>query len=284
MYTIYSVILLVICVLWLMPLIITISNSFMKQSEIVMNYNTKLTYLDIANNIKNHFVNISLIPKNFTLNQYKQVLLYQPTFLVLLFNSIKITVPIILGNLFFSLLTAYGYTIWRFKYKSAVLMMYVIVMLMPLQAVLVPNFIVADLLNIKTSILAIILPGIFAPFGTFLLIQSMSAIHTSTFEAAEVDNANSLQIFFYIVLPQARSGIAALLILNFVECWNMVDQVVVFIRDVYKQPLSVYLSKISNNSIGIIFAASCVFMFLPLWFLIIGQEDLEKGIELSGVK
>jgi multiple sugar transport system permease protein len=81
-----------------------------------------------------------------------------------------------------------------------------------------------------------------------------------------------------------KSGIAALTMLTFIEYWNLVEQAVIFIRDYYREPLSVYLSRIADGRVGLIFAASCVYMFLPLWFLVLGQKDLEKGIELSGVK
>ena len=62
------------------------------------------------------------------------------------------------------------------------------------------------------------------------------------------------------------------------------EQAVIFIDDFTLEPLSVYLSRLADGRTGLIFAASCVYMFLPLWFLFSGQLDLEKGIELSGVK
>ena len=72
--------------------------------------------------------------------------------------------------------------------------------------------------------------------------------------------------------------------LMFIEYWNVVEQAVIFIDDFRKEPLSVYLSRLAEGRTGLIFAASCIYMFLPLWFLFSGQKDLEKGIELSGVK
>jgi len=81
-----------------------------------------------------------------------------------------------------------------------------------------------------------------------------------------------------------KSPVAALLMLMFVEYWNLVEQAVIFIEDYAREPLSVFLSRIAEGRISLVFAASCVYMFLPLWFLLLGQEDLEKGIELSGVR
>lgn len=270
--------------LFLAPLIVTLTNSFMTESEISLNYTSQLTTFDIVNDVKAKFMRISLIPRNAGIWQYKDVLINQPAFLILLKNSITITAPILIGNLIISMLTAYGFTISTLKFKEAIFTIYIVVMLMPLQAVLVPNYIIADILGIKDNYLAIILPGIFSPFGVFLMRQSMKALPHAYFEAAKIDGANNWYIFRRIVLPQLKSAIAALLMLSFIEYWNIVEQAVIFINDYKKEPLSVYLSRISEGHIGLVFAASCVYMFLPFWFLTVGQKDLERGIELSGVK
>lgn len=271
-------------ILFLYPLLLTISNSLMTESEIAMHYATKLTYFDLLAQIKIKFVEMTLIPQSISVEQYAETLIYQPSFMILMLNSFKITAPVVMGNAMISLLTAYGFTMWKWKYKEWLFFVYIIVMLMPLQAVLVPNYIIADQLHIKDSYLAIILPGVFAPFGTFLLRQSMKTMPDEYFEAAAMDGAGMLYIFIHIVIPQMKSGLAALCMLVFIEYWNLVEQAVIFIRDYYREPLSVYLSRITEGKIGIVFSASCVYMFFPLWFLLMGQKDLEKGIELSGIK
>ena len=230
------------------------------------------------------FVSFKLIPDRLTFSQYLAVLVDQPSFLILMSNSLKLTVPVVLLNLVVSIMTAYGFLIWSWKYKDAVFFIYIVVMLMPLQAVLVPNYIIAELFNITNSYLAIILPGVFAPFGTFLLRQSMRSLPSSYLEAARLDGASDWYILIHLVIPQQKSGIAALLMLNFVEYWNLVDQSVIFIKDFTREPLSVFLSRLSEDRIGLIFAASCVYLFIPFILLVNGQQDLEKGIELSGLK
>lgn len=271
-------------VLFLLPLIVTFTNSFMTEAEIALNYTSKLNVFDLMDGIAENFMRIRLIPQRVSADQYKEVLVDQPSFLILLMNSLKITLPVTFGSLLVSLSAAYGFTVWNWKHKEAVFTVYVVVMLMPLQAVLVPNYIIADLLQIKDSYLAIILPGIFSPFGVFLLRQSMKALPPAYFEAARMDGASDFAVFCHIVVPQMKSSIAALCMLNFIEYWNLVEQAVIFIDDYAKEPLSVYLSRLAEGRMGLVFAASCVYMFLPLWFLTLGQRDLEKGIELSGVK
>lgn len=270
--------------LFLFPLIVTFTNSFMTEAGIALNYTSTLTTFDLVDGIVEKFQQIRLIPEQAGFWQYAEVLIKQPSFLVLLTNSLKITLPVTVGGLAVSLLTAYGFTIWDWNYKEAVFAVYIVVMLMPLQAVLVPNYIVADALGIKDSYLAIILPGIFSPFGVLLMRQSMKGIPAAYLEAARIDGAGNWYIFWYIMVPQLKSSVAALLMLTFIEYWNLVEQAVIFIGDYTREPLSVYLSRIAEGRMGLVFAASCVYMFLPFWFLLIGQKDLEKGIELSGVE
>ena len=268
----------------LFPLIVTISGSFMTEQAILVNYSSKVTSFDLAAGVTEKFKRILLIPNPVTLKQYAGVLIDQPSFLVLIFNSLKITLPVTFGALVFGMFTAYGFTIWQWKYKEHLFLVFIVVMLMPLQAVLVPNYIIAAIFGIQKNYLAIILPGIFSPFGIFLARQSMKVIPDAYFESAKIDGAGNLHILFYILIPQLKSTIAAICMLTFIEYWNVVEQAVIFISDYRLEPLSVYLSRLADGRNGLIFAASCVYMFLPIWFLLSGQKDLEKGIELSGVK
>jgi len=282
---VFAVIFLVILgSLVLFPLIVTIAGSFMTEQTIYLNYTSRITSFDLISGITERFKNIVLVPSPVTLNQYRSVLIDQPAFLVLIINSIKITLPVTIGALCFGLLTAFGFTIWQWKYKEQLFLIFIVVMLLPLQAVLVPNYIIASILGIHKNYLAIILPGIFSPFGVFLARQSMKSIPDAYFEAARIDGAGNWYIFLYILVPQLKSTIAAICMLTFIEYWNVVEQAIIFIQDYRLEPLSVYLSRLADGRTALIFAASCVYMFLPIWFLLSGQRDLEKGIELSGVK
>lgn len=285
-YRKYLVTPLLVCVvlLFLLPLIITFCNSWMSETEITQNYATRPDTFDLADGKSERYQVFKLIPGRVTFRQYYEVLLKQPSFMILITNSLKIAVPVTVGSLAVSMLTAYGLAIWNWKYKEILFQVYVIVMLMPLQAVLVPNYIIADLLHIKDNYLAIILPGVFSPFGVFLMYQAMKVVPAAYFEAARIDGAGNLYIFWHIIVPQLKSQAAALCMLVFIEYWNLVEQAVVFINEYAREPLSVYLSRIAGANRGLVFAASSIYLFLPLWLVVAGQENLEKGIELSGVK
>lgn len=270
--------------MFLFPLIVTAAGSFMTEQAILINYTSRITTFDLVSGLTERFKTILLVPNPASLKQYAGVLIDEPSFLILIFNSLKITLPVTLGALGFGILTAYGFTIWQWKYKEQLFLVFIVVMLMPLQAVLVPNYIIASIFGIQKSYLAIILPAIFSPFGVFLSRQSMKVIPPAYFEAARIDGAGNWYILIYIIVPQLKSTIAAICMLTFIEYWNVVEQAVIFIDDFRLEPLSIYLSRLSDGRTALIFAASCIYMFLPIWFLLAGQKDLEKGIELSGVK
>jgi len=276
--------LIIIAVIIFFPLLVTIAGSFMSEQAISLNYSSRVSTFDLVDGITEKFKKLIFIPNPFTLSQYKNVLIDQPSFLFLILNSIKITLPVTAGALLFGILTSFGFTIWKWKHKEKLFLCFVVVMLMPLQAVLVPNYIIAAIFGIQKSYLAIILPGIFSPFGVFLARQGMKSIPGAYFESAKIDGAGNHQTLFYIVIPQLKSIIAAVCMLTFIEYWNVVEQAIIFIDNFRYEPLSVYLSRLADGRTGLIFAASCVYMFLPVWFLLSGQKDLEKGIELSGVK
>ena len=240
---------------FLFPLLVTFTNGFMTEYEINLHYTTQISDFDIVEGVEARFIRFPLIPRQVSVEQYRAVLIDQPTFLMLMLNSVRITLPIVIGNLLVSFLTAYGFTVWNFKRKEIIFYIYIVVMLMPLQAVLVPNFIVATWLGISQSPWAIIWAGIFAPFGTFLLRQSMKAIPDACYEAARIDGAGEVGILLHIVSPQMKSGAAALMMLVFIDYWNVVEQAVIFIRDFTLEPLSVFLSRLADGRVGLIFAA-----------------------------
>jgi len=162
--------------------------------------------------------------------------------------------------------------------------LYIITMLMPFQVTLVPNYLAMDWLGLLDSRAAIILPGIFSAFGVFLIRQFMIGIPRSYVEAAKIDGAGYVTIFVHIIVAMSRPGIAALVILAFVDYWNMVEQPLIFLHDAFKQPLSIYLSRINEGERGLAFAAAVLYMLPMVFVFLYAENDLIEGIQLSGVK
>lgn len=264
---------------FLFPMALTIANSFMAETEISSNYAALSGDMDDG-----QFITMKWVPDRVTLSQFYAVLVGRPQFLFMFWNSVKMTLPIIAGQLLVASLAAYAFAHLRFRFREPLFFLYIVTMLMPFQVTLVPNFIVAEKLGLLGSYGAIIYPGIFSAFGVFLLRQFMMVVPASYIEAARVDGASHFYIWTRIVLPMCGTGVAALSILVFIDNWNMVEQPLIFLNDAIKQPLSVYLAVIGDEEQGIAFAASVVYMLPPLLVALYAEKYLVEGIQLSGIK
>lgn len=271
-------------VAFLLPTILTITNSFMSQSEISANYGVVFSggAQEGGTTYMSETVNLKFIPDKVSLSQYITVLFKSPEYLMKFWNSVILVVPIVILQVAIAALAAYSFTRYRTKLKSFLFFFYVILMLMPYQVTLVPNYLVSDWLGILHTRWAIILPGMFAPFSVFLLTKFMRRIPGSLIEAAKLDGAGEWQIFTKICLPQCRSALYSIAILVFIDYWNMVEQPIVLLADAEKQPLSVYLSTINSGEVGLAFAVAVIYMIPSLLLFLHGEEYLVEGIAYSG--
>lgn len=269
--------------LFLMPTVLTISNSFMEQSELNANYG--MIFSNLTSDTKTYIsdsVTLKFIPDKVSFSQYITALIKSPDYLLKFWNSVILVVPIVLLQVGTAALAAYGFTRWRGKFRSFMFFFYVILMLMPYQVTLVPNYLVSEWVGILNTRWAIIFPGMFAPFSVFLLTKFMRRIPVSLIEAAKLDGAGEWQIFTRICLPQCRSALYSIAILVFIDYWNMVEQPIILLPDAAQQPLSVYLSQINAGEVGIAFAVATIYMIPTLLLFLHGEEYLVEGIAHQG--
>lgn len=279
-----TVVMSIFALVMLFPILITFSNSLMTESEIEYNYHLIGKMVNVAAGEKNGFINLKLIPDWVSLSQYGEVLVHKPLFMHMFWNSVFMVLPIIIGQVVVASLAAYAFAKFRFWGREKLFVVYLMTMLMPFQVTLVPNYIIADKLGLMNSTAAIILPGIFSAFGVFMLRQFMLHIPYSYLEAAKMDGAGQLRIFYSIMLPLIKPGLAALTVLLFVDNWNMVEQPLIFLEDAFKQPLSLYLSRINEGARGLAFAASALYMAPMVLMFLYAESYFIEGIQLSGIK
>jgi len=273
-----------IAVIPLFPMIMTFTNSFMTEQETGINYGLIGKMSEAGTRGADRFVNLKLLPDQVSLEQFGKVLVYNSKFLTMFWNSVFMVLPTIAGQTLVAALSAYAFSKLRFRGREALFLVYVLTMLMPFQVTLVPNYIMAGELGLLNSSGAIILPGIFAAFGVFMLRQFTLHIPYAYIEAAKLDGAGHLRIFCTVIIPMIRPGLAALVILLFVDYWNMVEQPLIFLDDAFKQPLSVYLSRINEGEQGVAFAASVLYMTPMVLLFLYAETYFIEGIQLSGIK
>lgn len=203
----------------LFPVIYMITNSFMSNGEVLKSYSAisnagvEDTVIsdendDSGEKTQQSYISFKLIPDMVSFMQYYNVLLRKPKFLLMFWNSVLVTVPIVIGQIIVAALAAYAFSKLKFPFSDKIFFLYIIVMMMPFQVTLVPNYIVLKNINLLGSYWSIILPGTFGTFGVFLLRQFMVYIPDEYCEAAKIDGAGYLKSFFRIILPQCKGALA----------------------------------------------------------------------------
>ena len=270
-------------ILFLTPIILTITNSFMSASEISANYGSVFATNSSGGKVYiSEKVNLKFIPDMVSFSQYITVLFKSPEYLLKFWNSVILVGPIVIFQLTVASLASYGFARYRGRLREIIFFAYIILMLMPYQVTLVPKYLVSDWLNLLDTYWAIWLPGIFSPFAVFLLTKFMRRIPTSMIEAAQIDGAGEWQIFRKICLPLCKGATCSAAILVFIDYWNMVEQPLILLSDAEKHPLSVFLSKINAGEIGLAFAVATIYMVPSLLIFLYGEEYLVDGITYQG--
>jgi multiple sugar transport system permease protein len=279
----YTIIAVFCSVFFLLPTVLTITNSFMSASEINANYGALFATTESGGKgYVADMVNLKFIPDMVTFSQYITVLLKSPDYLLKFWNSVILVVPVVVFQLVVAVLAAYGFTRTKGKASAIVFFSYIILMLMPYQVTLVPNYLVLKWMKLLDTNWAIWLPGIFSPFSVYLITKYMKRIPTPLIEAAKMDGAGELQIFTRICLPLCKGVIASCAILVFIDYWNMVEQPLLFFSDTDKYPLSIFLSKINKGEIGLAFAVATIYMMPSLFVFLYGEDQLVEGITYQG--
>jgi multiple sugar transport system permease protein len=282
--TLIYIVLITLAALFVFPVLIIFTNSFMSGFEIFNRYTNHVGPGNIHAGVDGiNYVRFTLIPDFVSLEQYFRLFFYRPHYLGSFWNSVVLALPVVLGQILISAPAAYAFELSRFRHKEKIYFLYIVIMLLPLQVTLVPNFIMADWLGILDTRAAVILPAMLNPFGVFLMRQYFRGLSSDYVEAAQVDGATHLRIIFSIVVPMFKPALAALIILTFVNNWNIVEQAIIFLSP-EQGPLSVYLSRIAEDNLEMIFAASFFYLLPPLLIFLYWKEHMVEGISLSGIR
>ena len=226
----------------------------------------------------------SLLPSWPTLQPVVELLLDTPRFFVMFWNTFKLVIPSVLGQLIIGAPAAWALSRLRFRGRKVLTTIYITLMLMPFQVTMVPNYLVMNQLGLMDSLWAVILPFAFSSFPVFIMIKGFDAVPRALLEAASIDGAGYFRTFFSIGLPLGIPGILSALVLGFLECWSAIEQPMTFIKDSSLWPLSLYLPQIAADKMGLAMAASLMMLTPAALVFLFGQKYLELGIQSAGIK
>lgn len=226
----------------------------------------------------------SALPAAPTLKSLVEVLLDSPGFFTMFWNSVMISLGVLGGQLLTAVPAAWALARFPLRGKKRILTAYIVLMLMPFQVLMLPQYLVLQKLNLLDTLGAVILPAIFSTFPVFLLHRFFKAIPQEILEAARLDGAGELRIFCQIALPLGAPGIMSVCILTFLDSWNMIEQPMTYLKTKSLWPLSLFLPEIGMADMGMGFAAALLMLIPALLLFFSCEEYLEQGIALSGGK
>lgn len=277
-HVILWLILTLLALLILLPLLLTAVYSFCAPTEIK-------AFMQTRNQYGTALMELKLRPDLFSLDQYWRVLIQDTSILRYYFNSVGYTAATLLGQIVIIPMLAYALSRFEFRGRDMSSFAVIVLLLLPFQVTMVPTVLTLRRLGLMDTMWAIILPSLVSPFYVFLLRQSMLGIPGELFEAAQIDGAGPARCYVHIALPVSHAMIGAAVALSFADCWNMVEQPLVFLPNRSDlQPLSVVFNQLSQESTGVEFAGAVLYLLPALLIYLFFQDDIMTGITLSEMK
>lgn len=262
------IVLTLIAIIWVFPFVWMVLGSFKTQKEILAQPPT-------------------FFAQHPTVSNFAQWLT-QLNFGTYFTNSLIVSVITVLGNVLFDSMVGYALAKIPFKGKGIVFGAVMVTLMVPAVATFVPLFVLISNFHLVNTYAALILPYLTQPIGVFLMRQFMSGVPDALMEAARVDGAGELRIFFQIVLPECGPAVATLAILTFLSSWNnfLWPLVASQTEDKYTLPVALSLYSTGQNSTNYgILLSGAVLVITPIVILFVAlQRYFVQGVAMTGIK
>lgn len=260
-----------------MPILFLLSGSIMSRYELMES-------LGPLTADSGQMITWKFFPHYPTFQHYVRILFQTPQFFIVFWNSMKIVILILAGQLLTAVPAAWAFAVYPFRFRRPLFTLYIVLMLMPFQVTMLSSYLALDHLKLLNTHGAIILPAVFSTFPVFLIYRGFCDLPKGLIEAARIDGAGEWTIFWRIGLPLASGGILSAMVLGFLEYWSLLEQPMAFLEDQSLWPLSLYLPEISMDQAGYSFVASVITLIPAVFVFLSGREYLEQGIVASALK
>ncbi len=265
---------------WVVHLVLVIAAAFMVMPfvwEILTSFKT------------NHEVSSlppTLLPADPTLRAYETFFASVPFLQQFAVSAVSLVMRVV-GQVLVAALAGYAFARLRFPGRNVLFLVYLLMLMVPSQLFLLGQFEIMKGLGLLSTLPALAIPGIFSAFGTFLMRQAFLTMPKEFEEAARLDGAGTLRIFWSVMLPMARPMVAALAVLTSLYSWNDLLWPLIVTPTGGNRPLTVGLAAMQGQfgtdypalmAGALICTAPLVLVFLVL------QRQFFAGIASSGLK
>lgn len=227
-----------------------------------------------------------IIPSSFEWTNYKDALTNLP-FLTFLRNTLLVAVTKAGGQLVLCSLAAYAFARIKFPGRNVIFMLYLSVLMIPYQIFIIPQYLIMLDLGWLNSIKALIVPGLFSAFGTFLLRQFFMTLPKEIEEAATIDGCNHFRIYSQIMLPMVVPGLIAVCMFTVLASWNDLLWPLIVNNSPDKLTLAAGLAFLRgehSTNYPVLMAGSLMAVMPMILMFIFLQKYFIEGIALTGVK
>jgi multiple sugar transport system permease protein len=227
------------------------------------------------------------IPTSFTLDNFREAFANNPV-LRWTFNSIIVAGSVTAFQLIFATMAGYGFAKKDFPGKEILFWLYISSMMVPSFAIIIPLFTLMADYGLVDSYLGLIAPGLSAPFGVFLMRQFVQSLPTELIDAAKIDGCGELRIFWDIILPLAKPGLAVLGIFVFMGQWSAFLWPLIITNSHDMRTLMVGFALLANRELRVNYGAmmaAATYMALPMLVVFFAfQRYFLRGITIGGIK
>ncbi|MET3726805.1 ABC-type glycerol-3-phosphate transport system permease component [Fictibacillus halophilus] len=225
------------------------------------------------------------LPTTPTIENYAKILINE-SFPRWFMNSVIITIIPVITQVFFCTLIGYIFAKKEFKGKELIFWSLLAMVMVPRQLLIIPNYILFNYLSWIDTYLVFIVPELWTIMGVFLIRQYLQSIPKELEEAAWMDGATDLQIFFKVIMPLSKPAMATIGTFAFIGNWNDLFSPLIFTTSEEMYPLTVGLATLldKTGNFGLQMAGATL-SFIPTFLVFIFfQKYFTEGISLSGLK
>lgn len=227
-----------------------------------------------------------IFPKIPQFINYKAVQQTLP-FIKFYYNTIVYTIIRTIGQLIFCSMAGYAFARMEFPGKNVIFILMLSILMIPGQTFLLSQFMIIAKLKLTNTITALVLPGLFSAFGTFLMKQFFMQVPKELEEAAILDGCNHFQIYKNVMLPIVKPGLIALAITCILDSWNQLMWPLIVNTSIDKMTLSAGLASLSGEhftNYPVNMAGAVLAVWPMIVVFIIFQKQFIEGLSHTGTK
>ena len=203
-------------------------------------------------------------------------------------NSLVVATCVMVGQLVTSILSAYAFAFLRMPLRNLIFGIFLATMMVPWEAIIIPNYLTMAQNHLINSYPALILPFLAAGFGTFLLRQFFLSFPKDLYEAALIDGSGHLRFLWSILLPLSRPALAALAIWSFLSAWNQFLWPLLVVNRDEMQTLQIGISRLQDVEAGtapnFILAGTVLALIPTLLLIYFGQRHIVRGLTAGALR